>query len=78
MFRDRNSFIEYLARHGIYDYKIKGDEISFSCPFGGCDDGKRSNEEYHFSYNIRINAFHCFKCGVKGGCKKFKEMMGDY
>ena len=37
MFRDRNSFIEYLARHGIYDYKIKGDEISFSCPFGGCD-----------------------------------------
>ena len=45
-------FISYLAKHGISDYKQRGKEVSFPCPFHGCDDDHRSNEEFHCGFNL--------------------------
>ena len=56
-----DEFISYLGRHGIGDYKQRGDEISFPCPFGGCDDDHRGSEEYHCGFNCKACTYHCFK-----------------
>lgn len=47
-----NDFAFYLVKHGIGETKQRGDEISFPCPFGGCDDDHRGGEEYHCSFNL--------------------------
>ena len=63
---DKYELTNYLARHGITEYREKGDEISFSCPFCNGDEDHRNNEEYHFSINIASGVYNCFKCGAKG------------
>lgn len=63
---DKYELINYLAKHGVAEYKEKGDEISFPCPFCNGDEDHRNNEEYHFSVNIASGVYHCFKCGTRG------------
>ena len=78
---DQNAFVEYLAKHGIYDYKIdqSKQEISFPCPFRhGCDDDHRGNEEYHCGFNCEKSTYNCFKCGEKGNFVTLKKFFGDY
>ena len=74
---DKYELTNYLARHGITEYKEKGDEISFSCPFCNGDEDHRNNEEYHFSINIASGVYNCFKCGAKGNlftlCGRFHD-----
>ena len=75
-----DEFIAYLAKHGITDYKKNwgGDEISFPCPFHGCDDDDRESEKYHCSFNISKCLYQCFKCGEKGNLVTLKKHFGDY
>lgn len=73
-------FTAYLAKHGITDYKKNwgGTEISFPCPFHGCDDDKRRTEEYHCSFNLEKCVYQCFKCGEKGNFVTLQKHFGDY
>lgn len=71
-------FISYLTRHNISDYKQRGNEVSFTCPFNGCDDDHRGNEELHCSFNLEKCAYHCFKCGEKGNFLTLTKHFGDY
>ena len=73
-----DEFISYLGRHGIGDYKQRGDEISFPCPFGGCDDDHRGSEEYHCGFNCKACTYHCFKCGADGNYITLRKYFGDY
>lgn len=73
-----NEFTSYLAKHGISDTKQRGDEISFPCPFGGCDDDHRSGEEFHCSFNCKDCTYHCFKCGASGNYITLQKHFGDY
>lgn len=71
-------FISYLAKHGISDYKQRGKEVSFPCPFHGCDDDHRSNEEFHCGFNLDTCTYNCFKCGEKGNFITLQKFFGDY
>ena len=71
-------FISYLAKHGITDVKQKGSEVSFPCPFSGCDDDHRGNEEFHCSFNCKNCTYHCFKCGTDGNYITLRKYFGDY
>ena len=73
-----DAFIEYLAKHGVTDVKQRGDEVSFACPFNGCDDDHRNNEEYHCSFNCKKCAYFCLKCGEKGNFITLLKHFGDY
>lgn len=75
---NRDDFISYLSKHGINEVKQRGDEVSFPCPFSGCDDDHRSSEEYHCSFNLEKCTFYCFKCGEKGNFIKLLKHFGDY
>ena len=75
---DPNEFISYLEKQGITDYKQKGDEISFTCPFGSCDDDHRKNEEFHCSFNCSNCTYNCFKCGATGNYITLLKHFGDY
>lgn len=73
-----DEFISYLSKHGISDYKQRGDEISFPCPFGGCDDDHRGGEELHCGFNCGSCTYHCFKCGANGNFITLLKHFGDY
>ncbi len=71
-------FIAYLTKHGITEYKQRGKEVSFTCPFAPCDDDHRSNEEFHMSFNCDNCTYHCFKCGESGNFITLTKYFGDY
>ena len=73
-----DDFKSYLAKHGITDCEEKGDEISFPCPFSGCDDDRRRGEEYHCSFNTDKCVYQCFKCGEKGNFVTMQKHFGDW
>ena len=78
-----SEFISYLAKHSILDTKKKEKddgttEISFPCPFEGCDDDRRSNEELHCSFNLTDCVYNCLKCGAKGNFVTLLKHFGDY
>lgn len=75
---NREEFISYLAKHGVGEIKHRGDEISFPCPFGGCDDDHRGNEEFHCGFNLSNCTYNCFKCGAKGNFITLLKHFGDY
>jgi twinkle protein len=65
---------EYLSKKGI-QYKRRGDEATFACPF--CPE---ADKEKKFSINLSSGAFQCFhynRCGVKGSFYDFQKKMGD-
>ena len=68
---DAVNFKNYLASRGILEYRERGDEISFPCPFNGCDDDHRHNEEFHCSFNVDK------QCGTKGNLYELKKYFGD-
>lgn len=71
-------FIAYLAKNGVDNVKQKGREVSFPCPFSGCDDDHRGNEEFHCSFNCENCTYHCFKCGSNGNYITLRKHFGDY
>ena len=73
-------FVSYLAKHGITTYKknYNGTEIAFPCPFGGCDDDRKGNEELHCCFNTEKCVYQCFKCGKKGNFITLQKHFGDY
>lgn len=73
---NQDEFIAYLANHGINEYRQRGNEISFPCPFG-CDDDHRDNEEYHMSFACDKCVWHCFKCGQSGNFITLLKHYGD-
>ena len=73
-----DEFISYLARHGINETKRRGDEVSFPCPFGGCDDDHRGGEELHCGFDLGSCTYNCFKCGAKGNFITLLKHFGDY
>ena len=68
----------YLEKHGVSEYKEKGNEIAFPCPFNGCDDDHRGSEEYHCNINTTNGTLYCFKCGEKGNFITLQKHFGDY
>lgn len=72
-----SDFITYLAKHGITDIKQRGNEVSFSC-INGCDDDRRSGEEFHMSFNCDNCTYFCQKCGEKGNFITLLKYFGDY
>lgn len=72
-----DDFVAYLAKHGITEVKQHGKEVSFSCPWG-CDDDRRSNEEFHCGLDCENCTFHCFKCGRNGNYITLLKHFGDY
>ena len=75
---DKQEFISYLEKHGISEYKERGDEISFPCPFGGCDDDRRRSEEFHCGFNCTDCVYHCLKCGANGNFVTLLRHFEDY
>lgn len=75
---DMEKLKEYLEGHGITEFKEKGDELSFPCPFSGCDDDHRGGEEYHCSFNCEKCQYHCFKCDAVGNYITLLKHFGDY
>lgn len=73
-----SEFVFYLTRHNIGETKRKGDEISFPCPFGGCDDDHKGGEEFHCGFNLSSCTYNCFKCGAKGNFVTLLKYFGDY
>ena len=73
-------FKAYLAKHGITETKTSrdGKEVSFPCPFGGCDDDHRKNEEYHCSFNCDTCVYNCLKCPAQGNFITLMQHLGDY
>lgn len=64
--------IKYLERKGI-QYKRRGEELIFNCPF--CQD-----REKKFSINAitgKYNCMHLNNCGVRGDFYSFQQKMGD-
>lgn len=74
----QDEFVSYLAKHGIGETKQRGVEISFPCPFGGCDDDHRGGEEFHCGFNLGSCTYNCFKCGAKGNFITLLKHFGDY
>lgn len=70
--------LEYIQKKGL-DYKEMqgGKEISFPCPFNGCDDDKRSSEEFHCNINTETGCYYYHKCGEKGNLITLKKHFGD-
>lgn len=73
-----DEFIAYLNKHGITETKQKGDEISFPCPFGGCDEDHRPGEEFHCSFDCAKCVYNCFKCEASGNYITLQKHFGDY
>lgn len=73
-------FISYLAKHEISEtrYNSRKNEVSFPCPFSGCDDDHRGGEEYHCGFNLTDCTYNCFKCGAKGNFVTLSKHFGDY
>ena len=73
-------FISYLAKHGISEtrYDSRKNEVSFPCPFSGCDDDHRGGEEFHCNFNCENCTYHCFKCGEDGNYITLRKHFGDY
>jgi len=67
---------EYLVKKGI-EYKTLGDELEFSCPFAGCDEDRRDNENYHCSVNAESGLYHCKKCNSRGNMATLAKHLGD-
>ena len=74
----QDDFISYLAKHGIGETKQRSDEVSFPCPFSGCDDDHRGGEEFHCGFNLSSCTYHCFKCGADGNYITLRKHFGDY
>lgn len=79
-FMSPEDFKAYLAKHGIAETKTSrdGKEVSFPCPFNGCDDDHRTNEEYHCSFNCDTCVYNCFKCAEKGNFITLMQYFDDY
>ena len=79
-FMPPEDFKAYLAKHGITETKTSrdGKEVSFPCPFSGCDDDHRKNEEYHCSFNCDDCVYYCFKCDQKGNFITLMQYFDDY
>lgn len=75
---DMDELREYLESHDITEFKERGDELSFPCPFSGCDDDHRGGEEYHCSFNCAKCQYQCFKCGATGNYITLLQFFGDY
>ena len=68
----------YIQSKGLDYKKVNGGkEIATACPFNGCDDDHRNNEEYHFNINTETGQYHCFKCNEKGNLITLKKHFGD-
>lgn len=73
-----DEFTSYLAEHNISDYKMRGDEIIFPCPFKGCDDNHYKDRDFHCHFNIKNCVYHCFKCDASGNYITLRKHFGDY
>lgn len=68
----------YIQSKGLDYKKVNGGkEIATACPFNGCDDDHRNNEEYHFNINTETGQYHCFKRNEKGNLITLKKHFGD-
>lgn len=67
-----NQIIKYLEKRGI-QFKRRGEEAIFNCPFCG-------DKESKFSINLVSGLYNCLhlnKCGVRGDFYSFQQKLGD-
>lgn len=70
--------LNYLREKGLDYREIQGGkEIAFPCPFSGCDDDKRTSEEFHCNINAETGCYYCHKCSAKGNLITLKKHFGN-